>query len=66
MWITPHRCWSKPATTRKAETENQPAMEIHLGETSSGHGQRQRQRHAIIWINGRRWEGELHLQEAGT
>lgn len=51
-------------TTRKAEAEQQPAMEIHLGETHTDHTQHTR--HAIVWLNGRRWEGDLVMQEAGT
>jgi hypothetical protein len=64
MWITPHRRWSKRITTRQAETEQQPAFEIHLGETHTDHTHHTR--HAIVWLNGRRWEGDLVMQEAGT
>ena len=49
---------------RQAETEQRPAMEIHIGEAHTDHGQHAR--HAIVWLNGRRWEGDLTMQEAGT
>ena len=51
-------------STRQAETEQRPAFEIHLGESHTDHGQHAR--HAIVWLNGRRWEGDLTMQEAGT
>ncbi len=51
-------------SSRQDETEQQPAMEVHLGEASGEPWSRAR--HCIIWINGRRWEGELLLQPAGT
>jgi hypothetical protein len=40
------------------ETEQRPAMEVHLGEIS-GTPAAARHRHCIIWINGKRWEGNL-------
>jgi hypothetical protein len=52
------------AVTRRDDAEQQPAMEIHLGETCGGPGIRTRR--CIIWLNGRRWEGDLILQPAGT
>ena len=51
-------------TSRQAETETQPAAEIHIGEINTDHGHHQR--HVIAWLNGRRWEGDLTMQEAGT
>jgi hypothetical protein len=40
------------------ETENTPAMEVHLGEINNPMTLT-RQRHCIIWLNGKRWEGDL-------
>ena len=40
------------------ETEMRPAMEIHLGEVNNPMTLT-RERHCIIWINGKRWEGDL-------
>jgi hypothetical protein len=42
----------------RKETEDTPAMEVHLGEIRHTS---QYYRHAIIWINGKRWEGDLVL-----
>jgi hypothetical protein len=52
---------------QRKHTEDKPAFEIHLGEIfvkeypgeqveyeTAGHA-----RHCIIWINGKRWEGDL-------
>jgi hypothetical protein len=40
------------------ETEDTPAMEVHLGEIS-GYWDDVRKRRCIIWLNGKRWEGDL-------
>jgi hypothetical protein len=40
------------------ETEETPAIDIHLGEIRSIWTER-RYRHCIIWLNGKRWEGTL-------
>lgn len=44
-----------------AETETRPAMEIHLGEITTGPAL-DRYRRCIIWINGKRFEGDLQEQ----
>ncbi len=55
---------AKPEAVTRYETEEHPAMEVHLGEIysepSPASWERDRKRHCIIWINGKRWEGELY------
>lgn len=46
------------------DAENEPAFEIHLGEIRSDGSDRTRV--CIIWINGRRWQGLLLLEPAGS
>jgi hypothetical protein len=46
---------------QQAETETVPAMEVHLGEIYVDN--REYKRHCIIWINGKRWEGDLNQTE---
>jgi hypothetical protein len=44
------------------ETEHRPAMEVHLGEIRDNANPNilpERLRHCIIWLNGKRWEGDL-------
>jgi hypothetical protein len=44
------------------ETEDAPAMEMHLGEARSSAVPdvvTERMRRCIIWLNGKRWEGDL-------
>ena len=42
----------------RKETETTPAMEVHLGEIVGYWGD-VRKRHCIIWLDGKRWEGDL-------
>jgi len=51
---------------RISETEETPAFEIHLGEVFSDGPEGPELRPVIVWINGKRWEGELQLGEPGT
>lgn len=51
-------------TERARETEETPAMEVHLGEVHTDHGTPGR--HCVIWLNGKRWEGHLSQGEPGT
>lgn len=51
---------------QRAETESNPAFEVHLGETyvvdettDPSSNPAQHARHCIIWMNGKRWEGIL-------
>jgi hypothetical protein len=46
----------------REETETRPAMEVHLGEIRHNANPTvlpERMRFCIIWINGKRWEGDL-------
>ena len=44
----------------RRETENRPAMEMHVGEVHEvTDGDRRWGRFVIIWINGKRWQGTL-------
>jgi hypothetical protein len=50
---------------RQAETESNPAFEIHLGESfytdmNEALKASQSARYVIIWLNGKRWEGTIY------
>jgi len=54
----------EPVPLPYQEALETPAMEVHLGETYSDGSDRCRV--CIIWINGRRWQGLLLLEPAGS
>lgn len=60
----------KPEAVTRHETEERPAMEVHLGEIYSDPSptdwSRDRRRHCIIWLNGKRWEGDLYEEIPDT
>jgi hypothetical protein len=50
----------------QADTETSPAMEVHLGEVVTAGPALDRSRRCIIWLNGKRWEGDLAEGSPGT
>lgn len=49
----------------QAETETNPAFEVHLGESfytdmNEALKASQTARYVIIWLNGKRWEGTIY------
>jgi hypothetical protein len=59
----------EPVFDQQSETEEVPAMEVHVGEVyvsdrpegplNPEHIKTSHARHCIVWLNGKRWEGVL-------